>query len=115
MPEEASLQGWEPVLTDDLPLSKVVELAFEYRGDVSLDMVDGRTIVGYLFNHRSGRAATTTPIAEVIQTDTGERLRLPYEQIETIRFTGRDTAAGQSFEAWQRRRNENAKAVEADD
>ena len=113
MPEEASLQGWEPVIGDDMLIAKVVELAFAYRGDVSLDMVDGTTIVGYLFNYQPGRpAATTMPIAEVIQTDTEDRLRLPYDQIGTIRFTGRDTAAGQSLEAWQRRRSANAKATE---
>jgi hypothetical protein len=70
--------------------------------------------VGYLFNYQSGHtAANTMPIAEVIQTETGERLRLPYDQIGTIRFTGRDTAAGQSLETWQRRRSANAKATEA--
>ena len=108
MPEELSLEGWEPIIGDDMPLAKVVELAFTYRGDVSLDMVDGTTIVGYLFNYQSGRsAATTMPIAEVIQLGTEDRLQLPYDQIGTIRFTGRDSAAGQSLEAWHRRRIAN--------
>jgi hypothetical protein len=114
MPTEASLEGWEPVLGPDLTMARLVEYAFVYRGDVSLDMVDGTTIVGYLFNQSGGRAATAVPIAEVIQTETGERLRLRYDQIGTIRFTGRDTAAGQSLEAWQRRRSANAQASGAD-
>ena len=114
MREEESLQDWDAVIGDEIPLAKVVELAFTYRGDVSLDLVDGTTIVGYLFNYQSGHtAANTMSIAEVIQTETGERLRLPYDQIGTIRFTGRDTAAGQSLEAWQRRRSANAKATGA--
>lgn len=111
MADEESLQGWEPVIGDEMPVAKVVEIAFGYRGDVSLDLVDGTTIVGYLFNYQSGRIAVgRAPIAEVIQTDTGERLRLPYDQIRAVRFSGRDMAAGQSYEAWQRRRE--AKAAE---
>jgi hypothetical protein len=114
MAEDASLQGWEPVIGPDTPMTKVVELAFAYRGDVSLDMVDGNTIVGYLFNYQTGRtAANDNPSAEVIRTDTGKRLRLPYDQIGAIRFTGRDMAEGQSLEAWQRRRSANARAAEA--
>jgi hypothetical protein len=106
MPDEASLQGWEPVVSDDLPFTKVVELAFAYRGDVSLDLVDGTTLVGYLFNYNS-------ETLDVIQTETGERHRLLYDQVRAIRFTGRDAAAGQSYEAWQRRRSANADTPEA--
>ena len=108
MADEGSLQGWEPELGGDVTLARVVDLAFEYRGDVSLDAVDGKTIVGYLFNRN---AAGATPFAEVMETDTGARLRLPYGQIRNIRFTGRDTAAGQSWEAWQRRRDASSKTA----
>lgn len=114
MADEESFQGWEPVIgdgPDEAAVAKIIEIAFGYRGDVTLEMVDGTTIVGYLFNHQSGRTAVgRAPIAEVIQTATGERLRLPYDQIRAVRFSGRDMAAGQSYEAWQRRRE--AKAAE---
>ena len=113
MPEKASLQGWEPTIGDGISLAQVVDFAFTYRGDVTLDMVDGTAIEGYLFNHQGNKATNAMPIAEVIQTETGERLQLPYHQIESIRFTGRDMAAGQSLEAWQRRRSANAGSAKA--
>jgi hypothetical protein len=114
MAGEISLQGWEPVLGEELVLSRVVELAFAYRGDVSLDLADGSTIVGYLFNYSFGHSAEADELAvEVIRTDTGRRLRLRCDEIGAIRFTGRDMAAGQSLEAWQRRRRVNAEASEA--
>ena len=114
MAEEASLQGWRPIVSEKLTLSKVVGLAFAYRGDVSFDLVDGSTIVGYLFNYSLARSADTDRSAvEVIRTDTGQRLRLRYDEIGAIRFTGRDMAAGQSLEAWQRRRSANTEAAEA--
>lgn len=108
MSDESTLEGWVPTVDDGVTLAQVVESAFEYRGDVSLDKVDETTIVGYLFNRN---AAAATPFVEVLEAGTGEWLRLPYAQIRNIRFTGRDPAAGQSREAWQRRRDVNAKAT----
>lgn len=110
MPGEESLEGWVPEIGDETSLAQVVDLAFEYRGDVTVDLVDGTAILGYLFNRN---AAGATPFAEVIESKTEARLRLPYSQIKNIRFTGRDTAAGQSWEAWQKRRDANKKATEA--
>jgi hypothetical protein len=110
MGDERSLEGWDPSDEDGVTLVELVDHAFVYRGDVSLETVDGRTIVGYLFNRDT---AVSTPFAEVMETETGARLRFPYAQIRTIRFTGRDTAAGQSWDAWQRRREANSKATRA--
>ena len=86
-------------------LADIIDLAFEYRGDVSIDRVDGSAIVGYLFNRNAAGAA---PYAEVIETGSGHHLRLSYNEIKNIRFTGRDTAAGASWEAWKRRKDAQA-------
>ena len=112
MGDEASLQGWDPTDADQVTLAELVDHAFAYRGDVSLEAVDGSTIVGYVFNRN---AAGATPFAEVIETETGARLRLPYAQIRNIRFTGRDTAAGKSWEAWQRRREADPEATRSEE
>ncbi len=112
MSDGSTLQGWVPNISGDVTLEQVIDSAFDYRGDVSLDKVDGTTVVGYLFNRN---AAAAIPFAEVMEAETGEWLRLPYAQIRNIRFTGRDTAAGESWEAWQRRREANAKATRSRD
>ena len=108
MSDDSTLEGWVPNVGGDVTLAEVIESAFEYRGDVTIDKVDGTTVVGYFFNRN---AAAAIPFGEVIEADTGEWLRLPYAQIRNIRFTGRDTAAGESWEAWQRRREANANAT----
>jgi hypothetical protein len=108
MPGKESRHGWVPEIGSGTTIEQVVEAAFEYRGDVSVDRVDGTTVVGYLFNRN---ATSPAPFAEVITSRTGERVRLPYDQIKNIRFTGRDTAAGESWDAWRRRRDANAKAT----
>jgi len=105
MPDERSLQGWVPVIESPLTLANVIDEAFRYRGDVTVERTDGTSIVGYLFNRaRSG----ATAYAEIIEATSGARLRLRYAEIANVRFTGRDTAAGQSWEAWQRRREASA-------
>ena len=47
---------------------------------------------------------------QVFEQRGGDALTLPYADIQTIRFTGRDTAAGNSYAAWLRTR-EAAKAA----
>ena len=105
MPGEESLQGWVPVIDSPETLAKVIDEAFDYRGDVTLGKTDGFEIVGYLFN-RGGTGENA--FAEVIIAASGERVRLSYADIAGVRFMGKDMAAGQIWEAWQRRRDANA-------
>ena len=104
MPGERSLQGWVPVIDSRETLAKVIDDAFDYRGDVTVDRTNGGEVTGYLFNRGgSGLGA----FAEMIEARSGERVRLSYADIANVRFTGRDTAAGQSWDAWQKRREAN--------
>ena len=105
MPDEESLQGWVPVVDSPETLSKVIDDAFDYRGDVTIDKADGTEIVGYLCN--KGKA-NGNGFVEIIPTDTFDRIRLNYADIKNVRFSGKDMAAGQSWEAWQKRREANA-------
>jgi hypothetical protein len=98
-----------PAPGDGLDVADAVDEAFDYRGDVTLDTVDQREIVGYLFN-RDREAAE--PFVELFERDSGARLTLPYASIRAIRFTGKDTAAGNSYAAWRQRR-EAASSEEA--
>jgi hypothetical protein len=105
--EAQSLQGWAPTIGDAATLAEVVDRAFDYRGDVTLTLDDGREVVGYLFN-RNGDVAE--PFVQLFERDENGSSTIPYARIRAIRFTGRDTAAGTSYAAWLRRR-EAAKAA----
>lgn len=106
MGEGASLEGWVPVLGPDLTLAEVVELAFDYRGNVTVTQVDGTALVGYLFN-RSATAAE--PFVQLFDEAGGGPITIPYARIASIAFTGRDTAAGNSWKAWiERKERERA-------
>jgi hypothetical protein len=100
--DERSLQGWAPVPGADADLDQIVDLAFDYRGDVTLVRADGTTLEGYVFN-RNARAMP--PFLELFDPD-GGRHTLRYTDILTILFTGKDTAAGKSYDAWLRRKAE---------
>jgi len=105
--DEHPLEGWDPGAIDGDGLAEVVERAFDYRGDVTIVRRDGGEMVGYLFNRN---ADSPRPFVQVFAAAGGDPVSIPYADIRSIRFTGRDTAAGNSYAAWLRSR-EAAKAA----
>ncbi len=84
----------------DLP--NQIEKAFDYRGDVTLDLKDGTNVVGYLFNRvAKGDARCPEPFVELYLTGKPEPALVKTSAIAAIRLTGEDTAAGKSWEEWQ--------------
>jgi len=107
MTSDRTLEGWVPSEADPLP--DVIEHAFDYRGDVTVVHRDGREIVGYLFN-RNQHAAR--PFVQMFPVGSDDVVTIDYVDIRAIRFTGRDTAAGNSYAAWLRRREVEKPASE---
>lgn len=98
---EMSLEGWDSGPVDGATLAEVVEHAFDYRGDVTLMLDDGRQVDGYLFNRDRDVAE---PFVQVFERGQAAPFTIPYARIRAIRFTGKDTAAGNSYAAWLRLR-----------
>jgi hypothetical protein len=97
--ERENLQGWIPQLASDADVRAVIEKAFDYRGDVSVTCKDGTEITGYLFDRRVGSTLANS-VVRLMLSNSNERPAIPYSEIAAIAFTGRDTAAGKSYEAW---------------
>ena len=96
-PEAGSLEGRVFRPATAIELAEAVELAFDYRGDVTLQLQSGETIEGYLFN----RESTGVRPSVQMYPKGGEGIRqVPYAEVASITFTGKDTASGQSWEAW---------------
>lgn len=93
------LEGWIPSLASDEEIHQAFEKAFDYRGDVTLTLKDGRQINGYVFDRRSGKTLADSAV-RIIPATERTKLTIPYSEIAALAFTGRDTAAGKSFEAW---------------
>jgi len=96
-----SLEGWVPEIGPYLTLHEVVEFAFDYRGNTTIVKTDGTEVVGYVFNRNRSVAA---PFIQYFDEQGGGPFSLPYAEIATIKFTGKDTAAGNSWKAWVERR-----------
>ncbi|HKN75820.1 MAG TPA: hypothetical protein VJW94_11630 [Candidatus Acidoferrum sp.] len=97
-----AVQGWIPELATEDELRIALEKAFDYRGDVTLTTKDGKKIEGYIFDRVSGPALATS-FVRVLPKDSNQRQKIAYADIAALAFTGRDPAAGKSWEAWVRK------------
>jgi hypothetical protein len=97
-----AVQGWIPELATEDELRIALEKAFDYRGDVTLTTKDGKKIEGYIFDRVAGSTLTNS-FVRVLPKDSNQRQKIAYADIATLAFTGRDPAAGKSWEAWVRK------------
>jgi len=101
-----AVQGWVPELASEEELRIALEKAFDYRGDITVTLRDGSKVEGYIFDRISG-AALTTSFVRMIPSDASPRRKIAYADIAALAFSGRDTAAGKSWEAWVKKYWEN--------
>ncbi|MFY9647511.1 MAG: hypothetical protein WAK29_20195 [Terriglobales bacterium] len=97
--QHEGLQGWVPELATEDELREALEKAFDYRGDVTITRKDGAKLEGYLFD-RSAGATLSSSFVRLLPKDSNQRIKIAYSEIAALAFTGRDTAAGKSWEAW---------------
>ncbi|MBX5494003.1 MAG: hypothetical protein IRZ15_01585 [Bryobacteraceae bacterium] len=96
------LEGWIPNLATDEEIREALEKAFSYRGDVTITCKDGSRVEGYVFDRRTGRTLEES-IVRVMPKDGSPRRVIRYSDISALVFSGKDTAAGKSWEAWVRK------------
>jgi hypothetical protein len=109
--ERENLEGWIPALATEEETREALEKAFDYRGDVTLTLKDGRVINGYIFDRRPGATLADSTV-RVIPSNERTKVTVSYADIAALSFTGRDTAAGKSFEAWVKKYMEKKAAGE---
>ncbi|MGH9615127.1 MAG: hypothetical protein ACRD28_00190 [Acidobacteriaceae bacterium] len=100
--ERQALEGSIPPMATEEETREALEQAFGYRGDVTVTLKTGVRIEGYIFDRRPAPALHRA-IVRIMPKDTSERLSIPYSEIAGLSFSGRDSAAGKSWEAWVRR------------
>jgi len=106
-----TLEGWCPEIGPYLTVGEVVDFAFDYRGNTTIVTTDGSEVVGYVFN-RDSRAPE--PFLQYFDERGEGPFTLPYAAVATIRFTGKDMAAGNSWKAWlERKERQKASATSA--
>ena len=100
--EHEQLEGWIPQLVSEEDLRQALEKAFDYRGDITITRKDGSKIEGYLFDRRTA-ATLNDSVVRLYPKNSEEKVAISYADIAALAFTGRDTAAGRSWEAWMKK------------
>ncbi|HEX3819811.1 MAG TPA: hypothetical protein VHW45_05750 [Candidatus Sulfotelmatobacter sp.] len=96
------LEGWIPALANEEEIREALEKAFDYRGDITITRKDGSKIEGYLFDRRS-TATLKDSLVRIYPKNLNAKISISYSDIAALAFTGRDTAAGKSWEAWMKK------------
>ena len=109
--QREELEGWGPQLASEDELRNALEKAFDYRGDITIITKDGSQLEGYLFDRRRGPTLNTSTV-RLIPKQGDQKLSISYADIAALAFSGRDTAAGKTWEAWVKRYAEKKAAGE---
>ena len=99
--QRENLEGWVPELASEQDLKQALEEAFGYRGDVEITRKNGSKVEGYIFDRRTGATLAQSAV-RLVDKQSGQKISVPYSDIAALAFTGRDMAAGKSWETWVR-------------
>ncbi len=119
--ERENLEGWIPELASDVEVRDALEKAFDYRGDVTITRKDGSVVEGYLYDRRTGPSLMESVVRLIPTPPKGtpagtavQRVNIAYGDVAALKFSGRDTAAGKTFDAWVKKYWEKKAAGEKD-
>ena len=110
--QRENLEGWVPELAGESELKDALERAFDYRGDVLITRKDGSHVEGYIFDRRTRSTLAESVVRLMLKT--GEKISISYADIAALAFSGRDMAAGKSWENWVRQYWDRKTAGEKD-
>jgi hypothetical protein len=96
---KGKLEGWIPELASPEELREALEQAFDYRGDVLITRKNGGKVEGYIFDRRTGSTLSGS-LVRILPKNGSPKMSIPYSDIAALAFTGRDMAAGKSWETW---------------
>ena len=100
--QREAIEGWIPELASETDLRGALEKAFDYRGDVTITRKDGSRVEGYIFDRRNGSTLSES-VVRLIPQNSQQKVSIAYSDVAALTFSGRDTAAGKSWEAWVRK------------
>ncbi len=104
--QPAELEAGKGVVVDASDperLQHAIHLSLHYRGDVTVTRRStGLEVEGYLYDRVTGATPADTAI-RMIPSNGDDRVTIPVNDVEQLRFSGRDTAAGKSFETWMKK------------
>jgi len=106
---DKTLHGAVPPMATAAERNAALEKAFDYRGDVTIELNNGQLVEGYIFDRRGDGPE---PYVRLMVKDADDRMSVKYSDIKRLVFSGRDTAAGKSWETWVKKYSEKKAAGE---
>ena len=103
-----SLEGQVFHPGENQELFHVMKMAFDYRGDVTLKLHNGKCLTGYVFDCNE---LADQPYLRLFVEHCSDPQMVPYAEIEEIVFSGEDTAFGRSWEDWAKKWNKDSSSM----
>jgi hypothetical protein len=72
-------------------VAEQIEIAYDYRGHVTMTLNDGKVVEGFLFN-REATPLKGEPYVEMLRKDSDERIRFATKDVKSVALTGKDFA-----------------------
>lgn len=80
--------------------------AVDYRGDCTLELADGSSVEGFIYNFANGAV-------DLFPKNSPRALSVKISDVKTLVFTGEDTANGKGWEDWMRKKDGERAALKA--
>jgi hypothetical protein len=100
IPSNGDPQSWEGRCiqpTDEKELHDAISRAFDYRGDVTIQLKTGEELIGYVFDRHED---VPQPYMKLFLPNGEGPHIVSYQEIAGVVFSGEDTAFGRSWEDW---------------
>ena len=100
MSSNGNPQSWEGRCiqpSDEKELHEAIRWAFDYRGDVTIQLKTGEQVIGYVFDRHED---VPQPYIKLFLPNSQEPHVVLYQDIAEVVFSGEDTAFGRSWEDW---------------
>jgi hypothetical protein len=107
-----NLEGWIPPLASDDEIRAALEKAFDYRGDITVTLKDGTPVQGYIFDRNSDSPTLAGCTIRIFLSSGDKKISVSYADVARLEFSGKDTAAGKSFQTWIKKYQERKAAGE---
>ena len=92
-----SIEGTTLDCSDARSRRDALQTAFDYRGDVTLELSGGEQAVGFVFRYDEKPGQVHLFVS---QGKDSAPQTLPADRVTRVRFTGEDTAFGKSWHDW---------------
>lgn len=103
VPQEDTLQHHTADASDLVALRKAVELAVDYRGDVTVTLASNdEPVECFIFDFKASDDPAQAQLRAIPKNEDA-RIAIALGDVASIKFTGKDTAAGRSFDTWMKK------------